>query len=142
MIFWICVIFLILSTVIWALFETGKLKKEFFLILGVSGAVSFGIIVVVMLFILCSNHLGAEGQRLACEQRYESLLYKINTETCRDEFGMLNKSYIDEIQAWNEDVVRYKSWENDFWIGVFIPNIFDNFKTIDLHNIEYRQDGV
>lgn len=37
----------------------------------------------------------------------------------------------DEIREWNEDLAWYKANQNDFWIGVFIPDIFDQFEFIE-----------
>ena len=50
---------------------------------------------------------------------------------CRDEFGLLNKEVIDEIQSWNESIIYNQKMQNDFWVGVFCPNVYDQFETID-----------
>jgi anaerobic ribonucleoside-triphosphate reductase len=51
--------------------------------------------------------------------------------TCRDEFGFLGKEIIDEVQNWNEDIRYYKAAQDDFWVGIFHPNVYDEFETID-----------
>jgi len=44
-----------------------------------------------------------------------------------------NNEYIrPEIIAWNRDLRFYQKYEKDFWIGIYIPNIFDQYKTIEV----------
>lgn len=106
---------------------------------GASLVVIFGICAIISIIVISVNCIGSEGERLAYEQRYESLIYKAKSEAIRDEFGIINKNYIDEIQAWNENVVKLKNWEKDFWIGIFVPNIYGEFETIDLSEISYKE---
>ena len=115
--------------------------NECIVMTGVSLVVVFGICAIISIIVISVNCIGSEGEKLAYEQRYESLIYKAKTESIRDEFGIVNKEYIDEVQAWNEDVIKYKEWQRDFWIGIFIPNIYDDFETIDLGNIQFKEQS-
>ena len=38
---------------------------------------------------------------------------------------------IDEIQEWNADVRFYQRIQDDFWLGIYFPNVYDEFTTID-----------
>ena len=57
--------------------------------------------------------------------------YKIESNSCRDEFGLLSKELIDEVQEWNQDVRYYQKIQRNFWVGIFYPNVYDEFETID-----------
>ena len=138
MIFWIFVIALVIGIILFALSENCSFFYSWDLFAIVDICISI-ITVVVMGVIIAETHVTANGEKLANEQRYDSLIYKADTESIRDEFGIINKEYIDEVQAWNEDVVKYKEWQRDFWIGIFIPNIYDDFETIDLENIQFKE---
>ena len=89
------------------------------------------IALIVMLIILPICHIGTNADIAERQERYEALMYKVESGACRDEFGLLNKEVLDEVQDWNEYVVRRKNLQRDFWIGVFYPNIYDQFETID-----------
>lgn len=100
-------------------------------------AVVPGIVSVVMLVFILNAQILADGYRASNEQRYEALIYKAQTESIRDDFGIVNKEYIDEVQSWNEDIAKYQSRSNSFWIGIFYPKrVFDGFETIDLEDIK------
>lgn len=90
----------------------------------------------VMLFIIVFAHATSDAYVATNEERYEALCYKAYSEYCRDEFGLLNKEVVDEIQNWNEDLVRFQSLQKDFWLGIFYPNVYDQFETIEYSEIK------
>ena len=102
-------------------------------------AVISGIIILFMIAFIIVSQVSADGLRASNEQRYNSLVYKAQTEAIRDEFGIVNKEYIDEVQAWNEDLAKYQSYSHNFWIGIFYPKrAYDGFEFIDLQSIRMR----
>lgn len=86
---------------------------------------------LVMLIVISTSQIGNRASLEKDQERYNALIYKVESDSYRDEFGLLNKEVIDEIQEWNEDLAFKKSNQRDFWIGIFIPNIYDDFEKID-----------
>ena len=138
MIFWIFVILAVVGYM--GYFIIGRLLEY-------NERVIFGIIatiatciVCILLFIIIGNNTSAVGEKSKLEQRYEALVYKSQTESIRDEFGIVNKDYIDEVQEWNEAIASNQRMQRDFWLGIFVPNIYDDFELIDLDSIQYREE--
>lgn len=96
------------------------------------GAASF-LTVMVMLFIILVENIGAAGTQAALQEDYKAIKYKLETEAARDEFGLLNKEIVDEVQDWNSAISRGKALQKDLWLGIFYPNIYDDFETIELN---------
>ena len=90
--------------------------------------------IVISLIGLLIAYTDAPGLVAANEARYEALTYKMESPTCRDEFGFLSKEVIDEVQNWNESLAGNKAMQRNFWIGIYIPNIYDSFEFIDYHS--------
>ena len=140
MLFWLFVIILLVGvSLIVVGSKSWDREKHYFLykhdydikavggwITGISTAV-----LVIMLFVLCSYHINVDAYVEKNKEIYEGITYKVTSDACRDEFGLLNKEVIDEIQEWNKDVRFYIAAQRDFWVGIFYPNVFDQFKTID-----------
>lgn len=91
----------------------------------------FGIALVIMIIILCCQHIGIDARVEKNFEIYNAIEYKVTSGACRDELGLLSKEVIDEVQNWNKDVKYYQAVQDDFWIGIFYPNVFDQFETID-----------
>ena len=145
MLFWLCFIVLmigigliILGNKVW--FDTKKDSKlrnfvyKYDDIIAYSGIFMFvtsSIIMAVMIILFACNYIGVNAQVEKYKEQYNAITYKVESGACRDEFGLLNKEVIDEIQDWNEDITYHKNIQRDFWVGIFIPNIYDQFETID-----------
>lgn len=97
------------------------------------------VIVACMLIIIVDKHITATGERAANVQRYNALIYKAQTESIRDEFGIVNKEYIDEIQAWNEEFARYQVYSQNLWISIFYPEKYEGCALIELESIEMKE---
>lgn len=135
MVFWL---FVILTVLLFAGTKYFESDYEWSSLLCGLGVVSTLISVILLVIILVCN-CGAKGTIAGQRERYKSLMYKVETESCRDEFGIINKDYIDEIQSWNESLAYNKQVQRNFWIGIFTPNIYDEFELIDLNSIEYKK---
>jgi hypothetical protein len=90
--------------------------------------------VIVSLICMIFVYGGAAGDIAINEARYEALTYKMESTTCRDEFGFLSKEVIDEVQNWNEYLSKNKAMQRNFWVGIYLPNIYDDFEFIDYHS--------
>lgn len=119
MLFWLCLIVLIVGIVLVTVRDSW-----------VTVIVS-GFIMAVMVIVLVGNYIGVNAQVEKLKERYNAITYKVESGACRDEFGLLNKEVIDEIQDWNESITYNKNIQENFWIGIFIPNVYDQFETID-----------
>lgn len=98
--------------------------------------IAFGL-VFLMLMTINAGVIGitADAIEAANIERYEALMYKIESGVCYDDFGLINKEIIDDIQAWNEDLACKKTLEQDKWIGAFYPNIYSDFDFIEYEKI-------
>ena len=151
MIFWIFVILTVVGIAVIAATNvigssSGNKVQEFlyyndepFVYIGAIVAVISGLVAVIMLIMIIVVQTPADGLRASNEQKYNALVYKAQTEAIRDEFGIVNKEYIDEVQAWNEELAKNQSYAHNFWIGIFYPKrAFDGFEIIDLQRIRMR----
>ena len=136
MIFWLCVIILVVGiiTTIVANREDWFGIEMFCCITSVLD----GIAVIIMAICLCVTYSTVDADIAQNEELYKAITYKVESEACRDEFGLLSKKVIDEAQEWNKDVLYYQNVQDDFWIGIFYPDVFDRFETIDYEKYNTR----
>lgn len=129
MLFWLFVILIIVGIIVYNInFDLEILGG---LIVTFSGiAVGISLFVIIIQYITINPYL--EKNR----EIYKALTYKVESDACHDEFGLLNKEVIDEIQDWNKDVRFYQSIQDNFWVGIYCPNVFDEFEIIEYEKIK------
>ena len=117
--------------------NSNKLKKFIYFHgegFSISGLISLGVSLGVLIFMIgaiCVNYATAPATVARYNENYKALVYNFESGACRDELGLLNKSVIDEIQHWNETIATKQAQQREFWTGIFTPNVYDQFKTID-----------
>ena len=82
-----------------------------------------GIIVLIILlaWIIISGISHTEIYKNSMQIRYEEL-----------EKNKHNEFIINDIMKWNTDIRTGQKYQRDFWYGPFVPNIYDDFKTIEI----------
>lgn len=95
-------------------------------------ATIFGIILLVMSIIIVCSNVGVDAQIAEYHTRYEMLTYQYENDIYDNDNDLGKRELISDIQNWNEDLAYRKEIQDDFWVGIFYPNIYDQFKPIDL----------
>ena len=138
MIFWLFVILLVVGIVLWCV----SVDKSLEVLESLSGdlAIAFGVVITCMLIAIIINYSTAIGEKSEYVETYKALTYKAQTESIRDEFGVVNKDYIDEVQEWNEMVVKKQAIMNNKWTYIFVPkSVYKDLQTIDYNSIQMKK---
>ena len=113
MIYWLCILTLIAAI---------------FLYIKVYELVNIDVLEVTIPFtcIILTN-INAKPEICVLESSYNTLLeYKSALDSVQ------NEHYISDIITWNATISSGKSIQRDFWVGIFIPNIYGGFDIITL----------
>ena len=124
MIFWIFVVMFVVG-IVWSYKDSWSLAATFLFAVGL-------LVAGTMLVFIVLNNVNTEGQILQNEKMYESLKYQYETGMYENENGIGKKELMDQIEEWNTDLAFGKSAQKDFWIGIFLPNIYEEFDFIEL----------
>lgn len=125
MIFWIFVILFIVSIMVCITHE-----YDAFELIGIVTSAISGVVVIISFIAILCNHVGADATVARNQKIYESLVYQYDNDIYEDSI-LGKKQLYDQIQEWNKDLAHYQSVQDDFWIGIYYPNIFDQFKFIE-----------
>ena len=90
----------------------------------------FGIIASVV--VLAINYIGIDGYIAQMNTRYETLVYQYENDIYDNDNDIGKRELMVDIQNWNEDLSSRRERQRDFWIGIYIPNIYDQFEYIEL----------
>lgn len=146
MLFWLFIILTVIGIVLWTLgskhWEYDSFMWKYDEAFGVLGRLltAIGAIVsILMILVISFSYCGSSACAAENQATYDSLIFKLENTDCRDELGLLNKEIIDEVQAWNETLAYHETIQRDFWLGIFYPNMYDEFKLIDLNRFKISQ---
>ena len=90
----------------------------------------FGIIASVV--VLAINYIGIDGYIARMNTRYETLVYQYENDIYDNDNDLGKRELMADIQNWNENLSSRRENQHDFWIGIYIPNIYDQFEYIEL----------
>ena len=90
----------------------------------------FGIIASVV--VLAINYIGIDGYIARMNTRYETLVYQYENDIYDNDNDLGKRELMVDIQNWNEDLSSRRERQRDFWIGIYIPDIYDQFEFIEL----------
>ena len=133
MLFWLFIILFVVGIILYKVFEFEFLGDFGYVINIISG-----LAVIISLFIIIGEYTTMDSYLEKTREQYKAITYKIESNACRDEFGLLNKEVIDEIQEWNKDVRFYQNIQDNFCLGFYYTNVFDEFETIDYESFEKK----
>ena len=130
MLFWITIIVTILGLI---LFEV-LFEHDFELLYIISGVISLlaAAALLIEIAVLAVNYIGVDGYVQRMNTRHDMLVYQYENDIYDNDNDLGKRELIEDIQNWNEDLASRKENQDDAWIGIFIPDIYDQFKFIEL----------
>lgn len=95
-------------------------------------AVISGIAIVVSIAIMADRYSHADADVAKYQQRYESLTYQYENDFYNNDNDVGKYELVSQIEYWNTDLAYRKTIQRDFWLGIYYPNIYDQFEFIKL----------
>ena len=77
--------------------------------------------------------LSVDGTTAALQARYDTLIYQIEHHLYEDEIMSVSmRDFMKEITEWNTELANNQALQDNIWVGIFYPNIYNNFNFITL----------
>lgn len=90
------------------------------------------IVAIIMLIVIIVENTNVDAYVAENQMRYEMLVYQYENDIYDNDNDLGKRDLMEDIQEWNEDLAYYREAQNDFWVGIFHPNVYDQFEFIEL----------
>ena len=127
MIFWLVVLSFVVSLGL-AIYVEKRFGDYSWLFL-VIAIIGF-IVAIIMLIVIIVENTNVDAYVAENQMRYEMLVYQYENDIYDNDLG--KRDLMEDIQEWNEDLAYYRKAQDDFWVGIFHPNVYDQFEFIEL----------
>ena len=132
MLFWLFVIVMLVGSLLLILEYHFLFNNDCVINTGLTMSIIGWAAVLSSIVIISISHIGLDAKVERYNARYESLVYQYENDIYDNDNDLGKKELIDDIQEWNEDVSYYKELQYDFWLGIYCPNIYDQFEKVEL----------
>ena len=94
----------------------------------------FAIIVVIMSFCIIIDNTNADIEKAELMAEYEVLVYQYENNIYNDggDDVVGKKALFDDIKEWNKSITYKREVQDNFWWGIYYPNIYDEIPLIEL----------
>lgn len=129
MLFWLVVLSIVvfLGLAVYVEKRFGDYSGLFIVIAFISFIVSF-----VMLVVIIIKNTNVDAYVAENQMRYEMLVYQYEHDIYDNDNDLGKRDLMEDIREWNEDLAYYRKAQDDFWVGIFHPNVYDQFEFIEL----------
>lgn len=94
---------------------------------------------IAILIVGTINTITAPADNQAMLETQKALEFKLSSAAVRDEFGLLNKSFVDEVETYNKKLARHRiNAENHFISFLYPKKTIEGCERIDYERFKTR----
>ena len=130
MLYWILLIIILLLILI--TYQLEKNNHEILCVVSCFFTIIFGLVFVILSIGMACEYVNIDGRIEEYKTEYNSLVYQYENNIYDNDNDLGKKELMNDILEWNKDLTYMQNAQDDFWIGIFFADIYDQFKTIEL----------
>lgn len=96
------------------------------------GAILFGVVDILIIICAIDVNIRKEAAVAYWQQRYDAIVYQLENNLYDNDNDVGKKELYNQIQEWNEELAANKVMQDNIWVGMFYPDVFDDFEFIPL----------
>lgn len=91
----------------------------------------FGVFFIIDTAEIIKIYSEADATVKTYQQKYDNIIYQLESDMYKENnIGL--RDLMVEVESWNENVIEKKELVNDFWFGIYYPDVYEQFEPINL----------
>ena len=130
MLFWLFILLLIVGIVLIVIADKKWMEGMMFVAIIITGIGVIGFSTSVCCMVQANVEADAKIEQY--KARYESLVYQYENDLYDNDNDVGKRELMADIEYWNCDLSYRKIMQDNFWVGIYYPDIYDEFELIPL----------
>lgn len=130
MLYWILLIIILLLVLI--TYQLDENNYDILCVVSCFFTIIFGFVFVVLSIGMVCEYVNIDGRIEKYKTEYNSLAYQYENNIYDNDNDLGKKELMNDILEWNKNLTYMQKAQDDFWIGIFFADIYDQFKMIEL----------
>ena len=89
------------------------------------------VLVIMSCSAICAN-TDTDAYVASMNRRYEVLVYQLENDVYDNDNDVGKRELYEQIRNWYEGLAENKECQDSAWVGMFYPNVYDQFEFIPL----------
>lgn len=131
MLFWLILIALFIGITVIAVtddYSWWNLVGGTFFAIGLLGT-------AVSLIFFALNYCSIDANIARNQKLYEMLVYQFENDIYENDNDIGKIELMEKITDWNTDLAANRELQDNFWVGIYLPDIYDQFEFIDVEGL-------
>jgi hypothetical protein len=109
-------------------------RQETLRLVGTGVLIGAAVIVGIMLFALAIIYIDAPAEYASKQAEYEVFSWEVENDVyAADDDVVGRKELYSDVRNWNKNIAHKKAKANDFWVGIFVPDYYNDLQLIELN---------
>lgn len=130
MLYWILLIIILLLILI--TYQLEENNHEILCAVSCFFTIIFGLVFIVLSIGMVCEYVNIDGRIEKYKTEYDLLIYQYENNIYDNDNDLGKKELMNDILEWNKNLTYMQKAQDDFWIGIFFADIYDQFEIIEL----------
>lgn len=128
-----CILLIIILLLILITYQLEENNHEILCVVSCFFTIIFGLVFVILSIGMVCENVNIDGRIEEYKTEYNSLVYQYKNNIYDNDNDLGKKELMNDILEWNKNLTYMQNAQDDFWIGIFFADVYDQFKTIELN---------
>lgn len=91
---------------------------------------------IISLILFCFEYLTKDAWVAGLIEEQKAIVYQLENDVYDNDNDIGKRELMNEVRDWNKKIAKYKANQNNFWVGIYYADVYDQFEMIEWEALE------